>query len=276
MNKQRQEIYSFRNEVLHAEEMQPIAIALLENVCHQGAELFFKSRSIEGGWDPEGYRRWLMQHFPLSFEETLFDQDLADREEIAQKASEQVISAFTEKMNVEGQKIPKIIQDMPNIPPPSISEGLRYLFIHGIDPLWQEHLHKMDHLRVDVTLRSVGQRDPLMEFKQEAFTLFHELSSALRTEIAQRLFRFEIIVRAPLFLQSMLPEKILLETTRSFLLEQKTEPEPEQTISPPEPPEASKVISLQVFNPRVGRNDLCPCGSGKKYKKCCAPLPEEI
>ena len=74
-------------------------------------------------------------------------------------------------------------------------EAVRNLMIRKIDQLWQEHLLRMDHLRSDVNLRTVGNRDPLMEFKHDAFDFFDEFSRTLRTEIAQDLFRFEIVLR---------------------------------------------------------------------------------
>ncbi len=250
MNKQRQEIYSFRNEVIHAESMEPIAVSLLESVCHQGAEMFFQSRSTEGGWDPEGYRQWLMLHFPVSFEEGAFDQDLLDAEELASIACHRVIPAFKEKIAKESSKIPPIPPEFLTGPPPSADEGLRRLFIRKIDQSWQEHLLKMDHLRADVSLRSVGQRDPLTEFKHEAFNLFFDFSRTLRVDIAQALFRFEVVIRPHPSLQSLLGGNLRLETTRSFMPEEQPNglPEKENLENPKMltlPPKKGKVVPFE-------------------------------
>ena len=80
--------------------------------------------------------------------------------------------------------------------------------------MWQEHLLKMDHLRSDVTLRAVGQRDPLMEFKRDAFEMFNALSDKLKADIAHDLFRFEIIIRMPKIEETL--KNLQLETNRSL------------------------------------------------------------
>ena len=214
MNKQRQEIYAFRNEVLHSKNVEPLAIELLQNVCGSSADQFFRSRSEDGGWDPEGYREWLMRHFPVTFPEGFFDNDHADIEELENMASEKIIHAFEDKLSRESAKIGLATDS--GIRP--TNEAVRNLIVRKIDVLWQEHLLKMDHLRTDVNLRTVGQRDPLMEFKHEAFNLFDEFSRTLRTEIAQDLFRFEIFKRPPQSIQQIL-NQLQMETNRSFAAE---------------------------------------------------------
>lgn len=284
MNKQRQAIYSFRNEVLHTQDMEELAVDILTNVCNQGAERFLQSRSTEGGWDPEGYRQWLMAHFPVTFEEGAFDRDLAEREELAKIASDKIVHVFRERLEHENQKIPAEHRATMTVLPTHV--GLRRLMVRRIDQLWQEHLLKMDHLRADVNLRSVGQRDPLTEFKHESFLLFEDFTNAMHTTIAQDLFRFEIIVHAPPPLEDLLA-KLQLETSRSFLsnLEERSNgrqqaPQPAIAKAKPEAPapapasapqsEGGRIVSLAA----IGRNEPCPCGSGKKYKRCCAPNPE--
>ena len=89
--------------------------------------------------------------------------------------------------------------------------------IRRLDRIWQEHLLHMDHLRSDVSLRAVGQRDPLMEFKHEAFALFEELSRSLREDIARALFRFEIVPPQQTLQQFMNSVGMRLETTRSLV-----------------------------------------------------------
>lgn len=269
MNKQRQEIYGFRNDVLHAEDPSLIAVDLLENAIARAAEKFFNNRSKDSGWDPEGYRQWLIHHFPVSFEEGFFDQDYLDVPELEKMASEKVIQAFKEKLIREDAKAIPLQESGIRLPPNPSQDALRHLMTRKIDHFWQEHLLAMDHLRTDVNLRSVAQRDPLTEFKHEAFTLFDELSDTLRNEIAQSIFKFEIMLPAPQELQNIL-NQMHLERDRSFLsdLEKPSAGSlpHEEVINPQIPQEKLEPV---VAAPKVGRNDLCPCGSGKKYKKCC-------
>lgn len=277
MNKQRQEIYTFRNDVLQTDDIESLVVDLLETVCAQAAEKFFRSRSEENGWDPEGYRAWLIAHFPVSFPEGYFDEDLLDVIDLEKKASERIVQAFKDKLVRENSKIPAsaLVNQPASLP---AHEAVRNLMIRKIDQLWQEHLLRMDHLRSDVNLRAVGNRDPLLEFKHDAFEFFEEFSRTLRTEISQDVFRFEIVTRAPPSLQEMLT-KLQLETNRSFMpeLDQKPLPPPTSNESIRESsnqsPEKKQPV---VVGSKTGRNDLCPCGSGKKYKKCCGQNePEE-
>lgn len=210
MNKQRQAIYGFRNDILHTENVEDVAIELLEDVCAQGADKYFVSRSEEGGWDPEGYRDWLVKNFPITFEIEEFNSDYIEKEEIIHHTSQKVVAAFKEKLQRENSKF-------------AVKEGkkptdgaIRNMMIRKNDQLWQEHLHAMDHLRTDVNLRAIGQRDPLMEFKHEAFRLFEEFSTRLREEIAHDLFRFEMIPANQFPLRQLL-QGLKLETARSFL-----------------------------------------------------------
>lgn len=215
MNKQRQEIYAFRNELLNTENIEPLAKELIQSVISTAADEFFVSRGEENGWNPEGFREWLMRHFPVSFPEGYFDDDHSDVIELEQKASDKIFQAFIEKLDRECEKIPNMNASSPIRP---TNEAVRNLIIRKVDTLWQEHLLKMDHLRTDVNLRTVGQKDPLTEFKHEAFHLFDDFSRTLKAEIAQDLFRFEIITKAPPSIQQIL-NKLQMETKRSFAAE---------------------------------------------------------
>jgi preprotein translocase subunit SecA len=276
MNKQRKEIYSFRNGILHAQSMIPIAKEILETVCQTASEKYFKNRGEEGGWDPEGFRQWLISHFPVSFEEGFFDDDHSDAADLEKKAVDQILKAFEEKYQREDSKVPPRPELAANgeTQPRPANEAIRNLMIRKLDQRWQEHLLAMDHLRSDVNLRTFGQRDPLMEFKHESFTLFDDFGNQLREEIAQGLFRFEIITQDHPALQDLIA-KLRLETNRSFM----SDLEADRTMSEngEEFEEDVQTTPTQplIAEPKSGRNENCPCGSGKKYKKCCAQLEPE-
>ncbi|MFV0340207.1 MAG: preprotein translocase subunit SecA [Parachlamydiaceae bacterium] len=270
MNKQRQEIYAFRNDLLHTDDTSQLAIEILDRVCQSAADPYFVSRAEENGWDPEGYRQWLMLHFPVTFTEGHFDRDLSEIEDLEQLASEKVVAVFKERMQEEDAKAVPLMQSGFKLPPHPTWEALRQLMLRKLDHFWQQHLLAMDHLRVDVNLRSVGNKDPLMEFKHEAFALFDKMGKTLREDIAQNLFKFEIALPTPSDLQRILGQ-LNMERNRSFaeeLEEARTVVEPAPEMAPP-----SKIEPLNA-DPKVGRNDDCPCGSGKKFKKCCGVREE--
>lgn len=276
MNKQRQEIYAFRNELLHSSDVESLASQLLQKACQQAADKYFRSRSEEGGWDPEGFRQFLITHFPVSFPEGYFDDDHSDVEELEKKAADKIIESFKSKLVGENSKIPASAL-VASITLPA-HEAIRNIMIRKTDQLWQEHLLRMDHLRSDVNLRAVAQRDPLMEFKHDAFLFFDEFGNTLRTEAAHDLFRFEIVMRPLPSLQDIL-SGLQLETSRSFLPEA-NQPQPQITTNQAEVNAMAEEPTSEKQQPifvgaKVGRNDNCPCGSGKKYKKCCGSNPED-
>ncbi|MCH9608572.1 MAG: Protein translocase subunit SecA [Chlamydiales bacterium] len=263
MNKQRQEIYSFRNEILRCEDVVPHAHQLLENVLLAKAGEFFVSKGEEGGWDAEGFREWLMSSFPVNFDEGIFDDDLLTVEQIEETAVKKILDAFDQKFHHEMEKAAEL---GPQYDPKLVAQdAIRSVIVHKIDELWQEHLLVMDYLRSEVSLRAVAQRDPLLEFKHEAFILFDALSTQLQTEAARNVFKVEIASPKQNLFQEMLAE-VNLESNRLIF----DEPPPEKEI---EQVEKKPPVSFSS-DPKIGRNDPCPCKSGKKYKKCCGATYE--
>ncbi len=225
MNKQRAEIYAFRNEVLRSKTPIKVAEEVLESLCLQMAQTFLVNRSTEGGWNPEGYRQWLMLHFPVTFEAQEFDNDYLQLTDIENAAMEKVVTSFRHKIAHENEVIEAVQMGAPANAERLDAEGIltevvRSVLIRSIDRLWQEHLLNIDHLRTEVHLRVVGQKDPLLEFKHEAFLLFDAFSANLKTEIAHALFKFKMMVpdatpptdEAP----REVPEEITLEHEASF------------------------------------------------------------
>ncbi|MBP7074789.1 MAG: preprotein translocase subunit SecA [Rhabdochlamydiaceae bacterium] len=199
MNKQRAEIYTFRNEVLHHTNSLQLAEEVLESLCYQKAQKFFVSKSTQGGWNPEGFRQWLLTHFPVTFEAEEFDNDYLQLQEIEDKAAQKVIKALRDKIVHERETIENVQRkasdqaqkmDADEI----LREVVRNILIRSIDRKWQQHLLHIDYLRTEVNLRVVGQKDPLLEFKHEAFMLFDTLSETLKSEIALSLFKFQMII----------------------------------------------------------------------------------
>jgi len=262
MNKQRQEIYNFRNDILHSEDLLPLAKNLLNQVCALLASEHFQSRGLEGGWNPEGFRQSLMSLFPVSFPAGYFDDDHLTMEQLEQMATNKVVEAFEHKFLHE---VDKVKHSGSGIDGDKLGQNaIRGVMIHRVDQLWQEHLLTMDYLRSEVSLRTVGQRDPLLEFKHEAFKIFHELTRRLHLETARNLFKFEITTMHPALFQDLL-KQIHLETNRMIFDEM---PQIEETASSVEAPPKPTGIPVNAV-PKIGRNDACPCNSGKKYKKCC-------
>ncbi len=204
MNTQRKEVYSFRNEILRADDVLEIA---REIIAHTSTE--------------------------------------ADEES--------VLKAFDQKIATEAET------------PEIAAEAVRSLMTRSIDTLWQQHLLSMDHLRSDVSMQTVGQKDPLQEFKSEAFNLFSSLGDTLREKIASDLFRFQIVSPTSGYLQALLG-RMQMETERSLSPEDQSSRVQSSRVQKALDTKPSPPISLP---PTTGRNEPCPCGSGKKFKHCC-------
>ncbi len=267
MNKQREAIYAFRNEVLHAPNPYERAEEIIRDACAMGASEFLISHAREGGWNPEGYRLWLMEHFPVSFEFEEIDRDDLPLEELERVIGDKVVHAFREKLEADLAKSALSAKGQ------EYGYGaVRSIIVNRNDMLWQEHLSTMDHLRVEVSLRAVAQKDPLLEFKHEAFALFEKLSHRLKIEIAKSLFRIQF---APVNFNIFhdLAGQIQLEKSR-LIFDAMEEPLPTHEPAPQEPPKSEPLPQTRL-SPKVGRNDLCPCKSGKKYKQCCGLTSQE-
>ncbi len=178
MNKQRKEVYAFRNELLQSEQPMLVAQELIRGVVAEVAE---KSA------DP---RQALLEQFPVHLDEKTFD---------VPAAAEKIVAALQAKLQFQQQMLQSFRPDVQDESQFSnvLFEVMRNLMIRKLDQLWQEHLLAIDHLRSDVHMRTVGQKDPLLEFKHESFAHFQMFSERLRHDITRDLFRFEMMAPPP-------------------------------------------------------------------------------
>jgi len=194
MNKQRKEVYSFRNDLLHTENALTLAEELLQTAAIQTAtpSLALKGQGKE--WS-ENCRQALMTQFPVHFDETFFSEEGLTVEQLEQKIVDRVVAAFHTKLLLQKTLISAYRPDLvdPERLDAILQEVLRNLMTRRTDHLWQEHLLHIDHLRSDVHMRTVGQKDPLLEFKHESFNLFQTFSERLKLEITRDIFRFEMV-----------------------------------------------------------------------------------
>ncbi|MCP5492204.1 MAG: preprotein translocase subunit SecA [Chlamydiales bacterium] len=173
MNMQRQEVYAFRNDILHTDDMVGLSYETLEVLISTVAEL----------QPAAAFKEWMTLNFPVSLENESTDA-----------AVDAVINAFKHKLDYQARLIASVqtLSRKDINPIPVIQDIIRSLMLHHIDRHWQEHLLHIDHLRAEVGMRAVAQKDPLIEFKHEAFQMFSDFSQEVRTEIAHALFKFEM------------------------------------------------------------------------------------
>ena len=188
---------------------------------------------------------------------------LQEGDQIVQFLIERVRNAYNVKTR-DGQ--PQIVQDLE-----------RMILLNAIDRLWQEHLYALDALKEGVGLRTHGQKDPLIEFKIEAYNIFAELMRNINNEVLSNLFRGMAQLQAfEEFLRQAALQRRAQQEAATTITSNSSEDSPAVETAPvaPEAPKAKILLPSMIKKevPKAGRNDPCPCGSGKKFKSCCGRL----
>ena len=279
MNKQREVIYGFRNEIIHAADVRDRLMDIMEEVVLQKVEQFTTGQNDFHEWKVRPLSDWVNLNFPIGMPEgeivkaaesgkeapvkgSLFDSLNPAQFAVCNFISDSVRKAYDIKISFEN--------------PDALKEVERYTILSAIDKLWQEHLYEMDSLRYSIGLRAHGQRDPLIEYKAEAFKIFEELMVNIKTEICHNIFRSASSLMAfENFLRSV-PQQTTHQSTSAF---GGTTTGTGSTPAQRGPSQGSDIVSEAAaavekakpvrMGPKVGRNDPCPCRSGKKYKQCC-------
>jgi len=260
LNKQREVIYGIRNGALHTERPKDIIFEMIEEeVASRLESAGFDEKGGAGSANVESLVGWLNAHFPVSAKVEEFS-GRRGFDALLKDVVERIKQAYALKESVEDQ---------------AALGGLeRYIVINAIDHHWQEHLTEMEELRRSIGLRSYGQKDPLSEYKGEAFRFFEELMNNVRLQICTSLFRSATNRDAFENLFAILSRSARLQgpasaPTALAAASQAAAPA-EGDAAPAAPAEDIKLPSVTIRRetPKVGRNEPCPCGSGKKYKNC--------
>ena len=260
MNKQREVLYGFRNDIIRGENPREAIFNIIEEVVEARVVEYCPEDKQADEWELDALLRWSNQAFPIG----LRPEHVSDktRDEVLQVILDKVTRAYEAKAANENVESLKAIE--------------RLIVLNALDRLWQEHLYNMDQLRNGIGLRAYGQKDPLVEYKTEAFAMFEEMMDNVKNEIANNVFRsasslaaFENFLRA-------LPTQLSgpdLSTGSAY-----KQPSPTAQQGAPAPNGGQDVVGEAIDKatmpikrevPKVGRNEPCPCGSGKKYKNCC-------
>ena len=263
LNRQREIVYSIRNDVLLEEDPGKILLELVEEEIDERlagiSPSEFKASKIEEMPDLESLvSSWVNVTFPLSVRlDDLLGKDEAEVKDIL---LDNITTAYDAKRKLEN---PEQLQSLE-----------RYVVVHAADLHWQDHLTEMEELRRSVGLRGYGQKDPLSEYKNEAFRAFEEMMGTMRSEVCSGMFRSSTNLAAFENMLSALSDVAKTtgpDATGGKGFDRFTAPSsPAPSLEASESPEIPKVaVPVVRDQPKVGRNDPCPCGSGKKYKKCC-------
>jgi preprotein translocase subunit SecA len=246
-NDQRKVIYEQRNELLDEGEISGTIEVIREDVVNGILDQYIPPQSLEEMWDVAGLEERFKAEFltEMPIQKWLDEDDKLYEEKLRERVLTEVNTAYKAKEEIVG--------------PDVIRQFEKAVMLQNLDSHWKEHLAAMDHLRQGIHLRGYAQKNPKQEYKRESFELFTEMLEALKVEVVTILSKVQ--VKAQEDVEAVEEQRRQADNTpKNFEHESASEPEPTRTAPAPRQ------------GPKVGRNDACPCGSGKKFKQCHGKL----
>jgi len=252
MNKQRQIVYEERQKVLEGADARGNILGYVKDIVQKGIDQSCESRHVEN-WDLEGLVKYLSAYLPIAPGSQIPDEALAGGPEgLAEHLNAAAADAYDKKVEEVGADLMPLVE--------------KDVMLRTIDWQWMEYLTQMEHFREGIGLRAYGQRDPLVEYKNEAFEMFNELRERIQGSIVSGIFRVQVQRNQP----PPPPKPVVRQIVESGPGELdgaggRTNGEPKKRAAAPVGAAAG---SASAPNAKIGRNDPCWCGSGKKYKRC--------
>ena len=259
-NDQRKVIYQQRNELLEAQDVSELIASLRQGVFTEMFRSYVPADSLEEQWDIKGLEAALSNEWQievplakmLETEPDLTDDDLLER----------VLKAVEDTY---GAKVAIIGKD-------AFAGFERSVMLQSIDSHWREHLAALDHLRQGIHLRGYAQQNPKQEYKREAFELFGQMLDLIKNEVVRIVMTVRIQSREEIDAAEAQLAHSQVENIHYQHADFNPEAAPEELLAPTASPEEARQQPMVNAVPKVGRNDPCPCGSGKKYKQCHGKL----
>jgi len=236
MNKQREVIYEQRRKVLLGENLRENIIEMLRRLVGEYMDTYCNEKVHADEWDLpalcERVQELANRHVAIAPEEL----EGLDRDTVRRRLEDAIIAAYEAREREIGPELMREVE--------------RHFLLRFIDMKWVEHLRAMDDLREGIGLRAYGQKNPLLEYQFEAYEMFQNMLRSVQEDTVHALFRVRVQVEAP-------PQREQREDLLSRAAYHGAGGQAVQRTAP------------RRVEAKVGRNDPCPCGSGKKYKKCC-------
>ncbi|MDN5987283.1 MAG: preprotein translocase subunit SecA [Hafniaceae bacterium] len=244
-NDQRRAIYTQRNELLDVSDVSETITSIREDVFKTVLDTYIPPQSLEEMWDIEGLQERLKNDFDLEMpiKEWLDKEPELHEETLRERIFQQAVEVYQRKEEVVGVEMMR-----------NFEKGV---MLQTLDSLWKEHLAAMDYLRQGIHLRGYAQKDPKQEYKRESFAMFAAMLESLKYEVISVLSKVQ--VRMPEEVEAM--EQQRREEAERLARQQQLSHVDDATL-------VAQDLASQTGERKVGRNDPCPCGSGKKYKQC--------
>jgi len=255
MNQQREIVYQYRDEVLEGRDMGPVAREQIADVIGNLVDQYTPGDFLED-WDLEALWAQLDQIFEVDFGPDEIDKETVDRQQLKNLLAEDAHKLYDEREEELGEELMRALE--------------RYLLMQIIDQRWREHLYDMDYLREGIHLRGFAQIEPIVAYKNEAFTLFQDLMNTIWSDFARMIYNVEVQIEG----ENGVPEQqrggaAALQYSGGTMDDQPNAYDGEGFVGE-EGGEILPVVEQRRVDEheQLGRNDPCWCGSGKKYKKC--------
>ncbi|NMB42398.1 MAG: preprotein translocase subunit SecA [Firmicutes bacterium] len=241
LNQQREVIYRQRRQVLEGENLRDNIMQMISDVLQSALSLYTDEKLPAEEWDLQGLLNFAEKTFVPVGLFNVKELELLSYEELTEQLFEAASNFYDEREKEIGSEVMRELE--------------RVVLLRTVDSKWMEHIDAMHDLRQGVYLRAFGQQDPLLEYKYEAYEMFQEMVGSIQENVVRLLFRLKVD-QAPERKRTATPAVTITSEGRGALEEAR-----KKTASPPK--------RTPVTVKKVGRNEPCPCGSGKKYKRCC-------
>lgn len=248
MNKQREVIYSQRREVLASDDLKDTIMEMLEEQVEDIVNLYADEKQHPEDWDIKGLQDAIYKQFSFRWIMPPISEDGINKDYLIEMIKQKAKQVYEKKEEEFGQPLLRYLEKM--------------IMLQSIDHHWKDHLLAIDQLKEGIGLRGYGQKDPLIEYQKEAYQMFLEMLDRIKRDTIEKLFAIQIAKEREI-------KDIQFERKHKFILSRGETSQPMGRET-----ENGRGVTIRRDGKKVGRNDPCPCGSGKKYKKCCL-LKEE-
>jgi preprotein translocase subunit SecA len=251
MNQQREVIYTQRRDVLSSESLKESVVETIEEQAEGIVDLYADEKVHPEDWDLKGLQDAIYQQFSFRWAIPRPEEDGLNRDRLRELVIEKAKEVYQKKEEELGADMLRYLE--------------KVIMLQAVDHHWKDHLLAIDQLKEGIGLRGYGQKDPRIEYQKEAYQMFLEMLERIKRDTVEKLYAVQIAKEREV-------KDVKVERKQNFVLSRGEG----AGYSGGGETESGKGVTVKRDGKKVGRNDPCPCGSGKKYKKCCLPKEEEV
>ena len=250
MNKQREAVYNLRRRILEGLEGRDYILRVVDDIVGSLVDVHCPEEADPGDWDAANLTKEFRGYFGITVDELGVEWETVNRPQLEEQLVAGAKTQYHKRAVHFGEE--------------DFARLERFLLLDTVDRQWKDHLLALDHLREGIGLRAYGQRNPLVEYKRESFALFEDMWERIEDHVVKFLYHAEPVENMQLRRRGV---ATTLSHPEAAGLASSHEQQERAANTPVSAPDA-RPTTVRRSQPKVGRNDPCPCGSGKKYKKC--------